>query len=202
MLATCGACRHLYLRRIVHRPGSDRVRFRELVAGPQSPTSDMLAFEVDPQRQRFVQSQRILFARREKSTQKVGATTITLGQGCRSEETRAPQTQPTSDATAENRWDVDLVLHLRMNVSAEIEQDLCTGESVCASGTPHLVTTGARPCHGSIGQPHLPRLQQQQDGATDEQDNKRRSDVMKLRSLRRPHGGQSVVRRLILHSLR
>ena len=112
------------------------------------------------------------------------------------------KTQPTSDATADNRWDVDLVLHLRMNVSAEIEQDLCTGESLCASGTPHVVTTGARPCHGSIGQPHLPRLQQQQDGATDEQDNKRRSDVMKLRSLRRPHGGQSVVRSLILDSLR
>jgi hypothetical protein len=47
----------------------------------------MLAFEVDSQLQRFVQSQRILFARREKSTQKVGATTTALGQGCRSEET-------------------------------------------------------------------------------------------------------------------
>jgi hypothetical protein len=91
MLATCSACRHLYLRRIVDRPGSNPVRFRELVAGPQPPTSDTLAFEVDFQLQRFVQSQGILFARREKSTLKVGATTIALGQGCRSEETRAPQ---------------------------------------------------------------------------------------------------------------
>jgi hypothetical protein len=98
-----------------------------------------------------------------------------------------PKAQPTREATAEHRWDVDLVLHLlrTANVSAEIERDLCTGGCVCASGTPRLVTTGARPCHGSIGQPHIPRLQQQQDGATDEQDNKRRSDVVKPRTLRR-----------------
>lgn len=98
-----------------------------------------------------------------------------------------PKAQPTREATAEHRWDVDLVLHLlrTANVSAEIERDLCAGGCVCASGTPRLETTGARPCHGSIGQPHLPRLQQQQDGATDEQDNKRRSDVVKLRTLRR-----------------
>jgi hypothetical protein len=95
MLATCSACRHLYLRRIVDRPGSDRVRFRELVAGAAITDIRHARFRVDFQLQRFVQSQRILFARREKSTQKVGATTIALGQGCRSEETRAcPSPKP------------------------------------------------------------------------------------------------------------